>query len=116
LARAMFERFVPATGDQYRSTGLEPQFHPSMETDLVRCASVPRGPDFLLVAYNHPRDGSRGAYYLFASWPFELSNAPGFRGSSDTESGARALLAAFRHQTLSALPADSSPSGRAPQN
>ena len=114
LARAMFERMLPNIPSYFQSAGRHGPFR-SAVTELVRCAAVPGGPDFLMVAHTKP-DGSSGWYNVYASWSLELSDAPGFWGGSDTESGARALLAAFRHQTLASVPTDAAPSVQPPQN
>ena len=115
LARAKFEQFLPNVGSHYRGQPADTSLGPA-EQELVRCPSAPGGPDFLMIAYTRSPNASTGWYNLYAAWSVELRKAPGFLGGSDTESGARALLAAFRHQDPSSSPVDPSGSLRPPQN
>jgi len=115
LARAKFEQFLPNTRSHYQADPADSSFGLA-EQQLVRCPSAPEGPDFLMVAYTRSPNASTGWFNLYAAWSVDLRKAPGFFGGSDTESGARALLAAFRHQHISSSPVDSTGSLRPPQN
>jgi hypothetical protein len=115
LARAKFEQVLPDIGSYHQAQPPDTSFGPA-EQNLVRCPSVAGGPDFLMIAYTRSPNASTGWYNLYAAWPVDIRTAPGFLGGSDTERGARALLAAFRHQDPSRSPLDSVGSLRPPQN